>query len=100
MCRRSDAFESPRREYPKPKVEISWVVTLAQQPLASRWASMSLLFQQPGVALDRDFIEMRRVLTILVGGGLLLAVAGCSETFCPINDCGFTLGAPPAAELG
>jgi Flp pilus assembly protein TadD len=43
-----------------------------------------------------DFIEMRRILTIVSCGALLLAVAGCSETFCSVSQCGF-VGAAPAA---
>jgi Flp pilus assembly protein TadD len=42
---------------------------------------------------------MRRLLKILVCGGLLLAVAGCSETLCSISYCNVTPETAPAAEL-
>jgi Flp pilus assembly protein TadD len=43
-----------------------------------------------------DFIEMHRILTILACGTLLLAVAGCSETFCSVSECGFVAATPAA----
>src|SRR5262245_46779400 len=42
---------------------------------------------------------MRRILTILACGTLLLAVAACSENFCAVNECGFTSGAPAAPPV-
>jgi Flp pilus assembly protein TadD len=45
-----------------------------------------------------DFIEMRRILTIVACGAVLLAVAGCSETFCSVSECGF-VGAPAAPPV-
>jgi Flp pilus assembly protein TadD len=42
---------------------------------------------------------MRCLLKILVCGGLLLAVAGCTETLCSLSYCNPTTGTPPAAEL-
>jgi len=53
-----------------------------------------------------DFI-MRPILAILACGTLLLAVAGCSETFCSVSECGIVAATPaapplaaPAAEVG
>jgi Flp pilus assembly protein TadD len=40
--------------------------------------------------------EMRRLLTVLATGALLLALAGCSETFCSVNECGLTAASPAA----
>ena len=42
---------------------------------------------------------MRCLAKILACGGLLLAVAGCTETLCSLSYCNPTTGTPPAAEL-
>jgi Flp pilus assembly protein TadD len=42
---------------------------------------------------------MRPIVTILSCGALLLAVAGCSETFCSISECGVVAATPAASPL-
>jgi len=37
---------------------------------------------------------MNRVFTALAAGALLLGLAGCSETFCSINECGLVAATP------
>src|SRR5947207_9585194 len=38
--------------------------------------------------------SMNRVFTVLATGALLLGLAGCSETFCSINECGLVAATP------